>query len=271
VVQHLLEQEPGIDHLVISCNANGRLAKLWGSDGADRARGVHVLVLDERTCDRSLVMTSSFTSMAVAGLSLACRSAADQDRYVSEVDMLAASVSGLFANLLGRLETFSLENVDRMIAVGSGALHGAALEVSLKMLEMTDGRVMTRAERCLGLRHGPMCALHKRSLLFLPLSSHTLRRAYQVDLLKDLHRKRLGGWKLIVGSDIPTEALAVDDLALEMAELRGLGDEWIALASVVAGQLLAFLRCRAEGLRPDEPAISDSITRVVRGFTLHNV
>ena len=98
-----------------------------------------------------------------------------------------------------------------------------------------------------------MCALQSRSLLFLPLSSHTLRRAYQLDLLKDLHRKRLGGSKVIVGSDIPSEALGADDLPLEMPELRGLGDEWISLSSVVAGQLLAFLRCRAEGLRPDEP------------------
>jgi len=136
---------------------------------------------------------------------------------------------------------------------------------------MTDGRVVTRAETCLGLRHGPMCALHNRSLLFLPLSSHPLRRAYQMDLLKEVDRKGLGGWKVIVGGQVPSEILAQRDLGLELPGLRGLGDEWVAIASVVVGQLLAFLRCRSEGLRPDEPAVGDSITRVVGEFTLHNL
>ncbi len=270
LVQHLLDEEPGINHLLITCNPNGRLARMWGERGTDRDPRVKVLVMDERCCDRSLVMTSSFTSMAVAGLGLAFPGPA-ANHYLETVEALAASVANLLANLLGPIEEFPLEKVERMIAVGSGALHGAALEVSLKMLEMSDGRVLTRSEGCLGLRHGPMCALHSRSLLFLPLSSHPLRRAYQMDLLKEVDRKRLGGWKVVVGGDIPADVLSPGDLALEMAGLAGLGDEWVAIASVVVGQLLAFLRCRVEGLRPDEPAVSDSITRVVGNFTLHNL
>jgi tagatose-6-phosphate ketose/aldose isomerase len=216
-------------------------------------------------------MTSSFTSMAVAGLGLAFHTPAEQTCYVSAAETLAAGITGLLTNLLEPIEELPLENVDRMVAVGSGALHGAALEVSLKMLEMTDGRVLTRAEGCLGLRHGPMCALQKRSLFFLPLSSHPLRRAYQMDLLKEVDRKGLAGWKVIVAGTVPSEILSPGDLGIELPPLEGLGDEWVAIASVVVGQLLAFLRCRVEGLRPDEPAVSDSITRVVGGFTLHNL
>jgi len=266
LVQHLLDEQPGINHLLITCNPEGRLARAWGENGTDCDPRVRVLMLDERCCDRSLVMTSSFTSMAVAGLALA-----GSERYLDAVEALAASVAGLLSNSLTVVEEFPLESVDRMIAVGSGALQGAALEASLKMLEMTDGRVVTRAETCLGLRHGPMCALHNRSLLFLPLSSHPLRRAYQMDLLKEVDRKGLGGWKVIVGGQVPSEILAQRDLGLELPGLRGLGDEWVAIASVVVGQLLAFLRCRSEGLRPDEPAVGDSITRVVGEFTLHNL
>jgi tagatose-6-phosphate ketose/aldose isomerase len=271
VVQHLLHQEPGIHHLIISCNPTGRLARMWGESGTDRDARVRVLVLDDRSCDRSLVMTSSFTSMAVAALGLVCQGEQLQERYIQAVERLSCSVSDLLAHHSDRLERFCPQTADRMIAVGTGALHGAALEVSLKMLEITDGRVMTRAEGCLGLRHGPMCALHDGTLLFLTLSSHALRRAYQMDVLRELQRKRLGGWTVIVGSDIPPDAAGPDDLALDLPGLNGLGDEWLALASVVTGQLLAFARCRAEGLRPDEPAMSDSITRVVGGFTLHNV
>ena len=270
LVQYLLDEEPAIRQLIICCNPEGCLVRRWGVGGTDVDSRVHVLTLDERCCDRSLVMTSSFTSMAVAGLGLACQNAAAQAEYLQAVTALAGNVSNLLTNLLEPIEEFSSNSVDRIIAVGSGALHGAALEVSLKMLELTDGRVMTRAETCLGLRHGPMCALNSRSLLFLPLSSHPLRRAYQLDLLREVSRKRLGAQKVIVGSDLPSCDIGPEDLALEVPCLRGRGDEWIAIASVVAGQLLAFLRCRSEGLCPDKPVLSESITRVVNSFTLHN-
>jgi tagatose-6-phosphate ketose/aldose isomerase len=270
LVQHLLDEEPEVNHLLITCNPNGSLARTWGEGGTDCDSRVRVLMLDERTCDRSLVMTSSFTSMAIAGLGLAAQSEEAKARYLASTEALASGVTGMLADL-SALDEFPLENVDRMIAVGSGCLHGAALEVALKMLEMTDGRVHTRSEGCLGLRHGPMCALHNRSLLFLPLSSHPARLAYQMDLLREVGRKRLGGWKVIVGAHVPQEVLTPEDLALELPALSGLGDEWVAIASVVAGQLLAFLRCRAEGLRPDEPAVGDSISRVVGSFTLHNL
>lgn len=270
LVRYLLSEDSGIRHLLICCNPDGSLARNWGPHGTNRDERVRALTLDERCCDQSLVMTSSFTNMAVAGLGLGAQHLAAQERYLDSADRLAASVANLLRNELEPVEDFATEDIDRMIAIGSGALYGAALEASLKMLEMTDGRVMTRGDTCLGLRHGPMCGLNGRSLLFMPLSSHPLRRAYQLDVLRELDRKRLGCRKVLVGSDIPVQETASGDLVLNLPGLHDPGDEWIAVASVVAGQLLAFLRCRSEGLRPDEPAVSDSITRVVLGFTLHN-
>ena len=271
LVQHLLDEEPGISHLLITCNPNGRLARRWGAGGPGSGSSVpdprvNVLLLDERCCDRSLVMTSSFTSMVVAGMALA-----NPERYLETVEALAASVSHFLGNELAPIEESPIEKIHRMIAVGSGVLQGAALESALKMLEMSDGRVLTRSETCLGLRHGPMCALDKRSLLFVPLSSHPLRRAYQMDLLKEVDQKRLGCWKIVIGGSVPSEIIQSGDLAIELPVLRELGDEWLAVAAVVAGQLLAFLRCRDEGLRPDAPAVSDSISRVVGEFKLHNL
>jgi len=270
LVSHLLATEPDIEHIVITCNPQGRLVRTWGTGGIQPDPRVTVLTLDERTCDRSLVMTSSFTSLAVAGAGLGYR-ANEWEEYESAVNTLARSVADLLANSLDMVEAFPIERIDRMIAVGSGALQGAALEVSLKMLEMTDGGVLTRAETCLGLRHGPMCALHERTLTFLPLSNDHYRRAFQVDLLNEIDRKRLGGWKAIIGAQIPSQSIGPSDLALEIPGLCGLSDEWIAIAAVVFGQLIAFLRCRAEGLRPDAPPMDNSITRVVGEFPLHGI
>ena len=57
--------------------------------------------------------------------------------------------------------------------LGTGALHRAAREASLKLLEMTEGRVPVLAETYLGLRHGPMSFIHDDTLVvcFLCLQS----------------------------------------------------------------------------------------------------
>lgn len=260
LIERMLEDEPAVRHLVITCNPEGRMASLW--PGEPR---VSVMVLDERCCDRSLVMTSSFTSLVVASLALGYR----EPEYLAAVESVAGGVAGLLNGPMDAVEEFPVEHVERMVAVGSGALQGAALETALKMLEMTDGRVLTRAESSLGLRHGPMCALRERSLLFMPLPSQETRRAYVLDLLEEIDRKGLGGWKVLVGAGPGGVSANKRELVVEMPELAGLGDEWVAVASVVVGQLLAFRRCRAEGLRPDGPSVENSITRVVGKFRLH--
>ncbi len=260
VVDRLLEEEPEVRHLVITCNPEGRQAKAAGVDPR-----VGVVVLDERCCDRSLVMTSSFTSLVVAALAMG----GPELEYLSQVDRVAAGVSALLEGPLEAIEEFPVEQAERMVAVGSGSLQGAALETALKMLEMTDGRVLTRAETSLGLRHGPMCSLRDRSLLFVPVPSQEVPRAYLEDLLAEIDRKGLAGWKVLVGARLDGLETRPEDLLVEVPALEGLPDEWVAVASVVVGQLLAFRRCRAEGLRPDEPSVENSITRVVQGFNLH--
>ena len=57
-----LSVRPRLLHLVITCNRDGRLATEFRLN--DRVR---VMTLDDRTNDRSLVMTSSATNMIVAG------------------------------------------------------------------------------------------------------------------------------------------------------------------------------------------------------------
>ena len=71
----LLERRPDCHHLIITCNGRGRLATSY----LDDPRVLHI-VLDDRTCDRSLVMTSSFTNMVLAGRMLASLDAPDAVR-----------------------------------------------------------------------------------------------------------------------------------------------------------------------------------------------
>jgi len=154
------------------------------------------------------------------------------------------------------------------VYLGSGCRIGSAHEAGLKMLEMTAGRVLTLTESFLGLRHGPMSAVHDHTLIVAFLSSDEVVRAYEVDLLGELDRKELGTRKLIVGSGVPPGlATRPGDVIVECGD--GLADEDLVLLDVVVGQLLAFFRCLHEGLRPDSPSAEGVINRVVGSFTIH--
>jgi tagatose-6-phosphate ketose/aldose isomerase len=266
LIRRLLEDEPEIEHLVITCNRTGRLAEIWGPDGLDPNPRVEVITLDDRTCDRSLVMTSSFTNLVLAGLGMA--HIGDWSTYVPMADKVSRVGRELLSRCSDPLAEAANESYRRMMVLGDGSAYGAARESALKTLEMTDGRVMTLAETTLGFRHGPMCSLYPDALLVLFLSSDPIRRAFGLDLLEEIRRKGLQEHRIIVGAGFST-ALRQGELAVDVAEMAALPDEWATMLFTVIGQLLGFFRCRAEGLRPDEPAANGAISRVVAEFRLH--
>ena len=155
--------------------------------------------------------------------------------------------------------------------LGSGTRYSAAREASLKMLEMTSGRVTTLSESFLGLRHGPMSFVHEDTLVVCQLSSEPRTRAYELDLLAELDRKKLGLCKVIIGEDVPESAGRRGDEMIQCPGLSELGDDDGAIIFVVVAQLLAFFRCLEEGLHPDSPSEGGVISRVVESFPLHTL
>jgi tagatose-6-phosphate ketose/aldose isomerase len=159
----------------------------------------------------------------------------------------------------------------RAVFLGSGTRYSAAREASLKMLEMTSGRITTLSESFLGLRHGPMSFVHDDTLVVCQLSSEPGTRAYELDLLAELDRKKLGLCKVIIGEDVPESAVRAGDEIIHCGGLGELGDDDSAIIFVVVAQLLAFFRCLEEGLHPDSPSEGGVISRVVESFPLHTL
>ena len=257
-----LEDEPEIRHLVLTCNKAGALAHRF----RENAR-VRVIVLDETTNDRSLVMTSSFTGLVLAARFLGFLNTPDIYRSVCErVSRLAQHV---IEDHFGSIAQVAKMSFRRALFLASAARFAAAREAALKMLEMTAGRITTLCETYLGLRHGPMSYVHEDCLIVCFLSSDPLVRAYEADLIRELNHKQLGLSKLIVGEDIPHNLLRNTDVAVECPGLAEIGDDNACVIDVIVGQLLGFFRCLKEGLRPDSPSEHGVITRVVENFTLH--
>jgi tagatose-6-phosphate ketose/aldose isomerase len=261
VLRQYLEIAPSVRHLVITCNAEGQLATRFR--GEER---VTVLVLDPRTNDRSLVMTSSFTNLVLAtrSLGLLGRPAA--------FEKIAGALAGAGRLLLTRqcatIREVAQAPFRRAVFLASGCRFGAARESALKMLEMNAGRVPTMAETYLELRHGPMCLMDPDTLGVCFLACDPVTRAYEADLIAELRRKRVGARLLLVGESIPPSLVAEGDVAIEVPGMASLGDDNVAVLDVMVGQLLGFFRCLAGGGRPDMPS-SGVISRVVNEFPIH--
>jgi tagatose-6-phosphate ketose/aldose isomerase len=260
VVSRLLAEAPDYRHLVITCNASGKLATSYRDDPR-----VSVLVLDERTNDRSLVMTSSFTNLLLAGIGLVQRQGEEAAVALSR---LAGGVQRIFDEQADAIAAIAGSEFSNVVYLGSGGALGAAHESALKMLEMTDGRVVTMAESYLGLRHGPMSSLDDKTLVVGFVSPDPAVRAYELDLLRELSRKQLGMTRVLVGEGIPSELLGLHGLAVELPALGATGDALSLLADVAVGQLLAFFRCLTLGGKPDTPS-QGVLTRVVEHFPMH--
>jgi tagatose-6-phosphate ketose/aldose isomerase len=253
-VDAVLAHAPGWRHLVITCNANGRLATRYVNEPR-----VDVVVLDPRTNDRSLVMTSSFTNMLLAASALGTTSPADG---------AAALVERVFDVYADALAALAASERDTAVYLGSAGAYGAARESALKMLEMSGGDTVTLAETFLGFRHGPMAWLNRGGVLVAYLSGDAGVRAYETDLLRELNGKDLAPVRIVVGEDIDPALVGTRGLALDLPGLYALPSAQQLLVHTVVGQLFAFFRCLQLGHRPDTPS-EGVLTRVVGEFTLH--
>ncbi|WP_395643785.1 SIS domain-containing protein [Rudaea sp.] len=260
VVDSILATAPACTHLIVTCNANGRLATRY----RDEPR-VRMLLLDARTNDRSLVMTSSFTNMLLAGGALTQGNAG---AYAASTQLAAEAAQRVFDRHADALAMIARQPFANAVYLASGAGLGAARESALKMLEMSGGAVATMAETFLGLRHGPMSALNRPSLVVAFLSAQASVRDYEYDLLRELERKQLGLARVIVGENIPAGVVGAGDLAIDLPGLDALEETQRHMIDVVVGQLLAFFRCLHLGQKPDAPS-AGVLTRVVEHFAIH--
>jgi tagatose-6-phosphate ketose/aldose isomerase len=251
VVEKIQRALPRVRHVALTCNAEGALAR-WP--------GVEAIVLDPRTNDRSLVMTSSFSNLVLAGLCLA-----RPGEVEAALPALCAGWETRLASHDARARALAEHPPRRLVALASAALLGAAREAWLKVLEMTAGRVAPLAETYLGLRHGPMSFLESETLVLCFVSSDPGLRRYEQDLVRELRAKKLGRLIALGRPDINTGLF--DEVI--STEASSLPDYLRTPAEIVFPQLLAYHLSLRLGLDPDNPSPGRVITRVVEGIRIY--
>ena len=259
VLEQALTLFPQIKHLIVTCNQNGRMARSFESE-----KNVLSFVLDDEVNDRGLAMTSSFSNMVIVAQALAhFRTLV---AYGSILESLAASATAVLPAAMSVCERIVEQGFSKVCFLGTGPLKEAAVESALKVLELTGGRVIGVAESFLGFRHGPLSAVDSDTLVVAFLSADSRRRAFEVDLLKEIEDKKLTG-KFLIVAPIETEKPCDNRLTLQLSE--PLSDLYLPPLFVLVGQLLGLFASLREGLRPDEPSPRGAITRVVSHVTIY--
>lgn len=242
---------PKIRQFAITCNAEGELARRLEPEA---------LLLDPRTNDGSLVMTSSFSNLVLAGLTIG-----RQPALAACLEMIASRVEDKLPGFDALAETLAANRSARAVVLASSPLFAWAQESSLKILEMTGGKIAALPETYLGLRHGPMSFVESGTLILCLVSNDPRRQRYEADLIAELKSKGLGRIIAIVPPDFPGEGVDIS-VAAGSPELP---DELRTPFEIVFPQLLAYHFSLASGLNPDNPSPGGIINRVVHGVRLH--
>jgi tagatose-6-phosphate ketose/aldose isomerase len=261
VLEQAIQLYPEVAHLVVTCNAEARMAEIC--KGSKRAC---VVVLDDAVNDRSLAMTSSFTNMVVMGQCLA--NAWSIEEYTQVVAQLVEAGEHLLLRASAEAERIASRGFTRVCFIGGGALTSVAKESALKVLEMTAGQVQAMSETVLGLRHGPMAALDTQTLFVCFVSGDERRAKYASDLLREIGEKGIVGERVAVGTAAARAEIAphcdsyvaVDD---------AIDDAYRPVVDVIFGQMLGLYCSVAHELKPDSPSPDGVINRVVQKFRIY--
>jgi len=149
-------------------------------------------------------------------------------------------------------------------------LRGVADECSLKVVELSAGKVTTLAETPLGLRHGPMSSVDGQTVFAAFLSSEPRRRGYELDLLREIDRKRLGRVRVVVTTGDGGDVKDLADYRLSLCCGADFPDDYRPILDVMFGQLLGLFASMRCGLKPDQPSPNGAITRVVQPIKLYS-
>jgi len=245
----------------ITCNKEGELAKVKDSENS------YVFLLPEETNDRSLAMTSSFTSMLLTGLLIL---------NIQEIEAMLSIVSNLreYGNFIIKECTEKLRKIaetdfQRMVFLGSGPLNGAAHESHLKVQELSDGNVICAYDSFLGFRHGPRAIIHNNTLIAYLLTNNSHSRKYELDLIRSVNENSKHHISLLIGRSIDPGELNVDLPIIFPDSINDIPEEFLPVFYILPAQIIGFFKSIHLGLSPDSPSNSGSITRVVQGVKIY--
>ena len=247
-----------INHILITCNKDGEVA-----EHGRKNKHSYSLILPERSNDKGLAMTGSFTSMLLSSLLIF-----DLERLSSkakDINTIAKEASGLL-DAAADLQKIASLNFSRAIFLGSGPALGIARECHLKLQELTDGHIICKHDSFLGFRHGPRVVADEEALLIYLTADDERTKLYENDLIKSIAKDARHIPAICVGCNSHGDLKnTIASFGKALPDTNGL----YILPYTLIGQLLGFFKSLDIGLNPDNPSVSGAISRVVEGVIIY--
>lgn len=252
-----------ICHLFITCNNKGDLAEF-----AKNNENCLAVNLTSETHDKSFAMTSSFSNMYLAAVLIFS---------LDKLDNLDQSVSTVVKNARNLLDIDYQKIVDivakydfkRIVYLGSNSQKGVAQESSLKMLELTAGRVVTMYDTPLGFRHGPKSIINDETLIVIYVSDDSYTRKYELDIIKEMSKQRKGDKILAITTTFDSEIEALVDFYYSFDNNLLLDNVFSGLEYIVVAQIISLFKSLSLDITPDNPCPTGEVNRVVTGVTIY--
>jgi tagatose-6-phosphate ketose/aldose isomerase len=227
----------------------------------------YVFLLPEETNDISLAMTSSFSSMLLAGLLIL--NIEKIENLLPVVNKLKDCGNFILDNCIDKLRELAESDFQRMVFLGSGPLVGTARESHLKVQELTDGNIICAYDSFLGFRHGPRAVANNVTVIAYLLSNNFHAKKYELDLIRSVNSISKGHKSIAIGNGYDPKEFNFDLPIVFPKDISDIPEEFLSVIFILPAQIIGFFKSMSLGLSPDSPSNSGSITRVVKGVTIY--
>ncbi|MBX6361067.1 MAG: SIS domain-containing protein [Acidobacterium ailaaui] len=246
-------------HLIITCNESGELAHFQSKNPS------MVFVLPEEANDEGLAMTCSYTSMLMTALFITFLN--EREIFNEQFELSINVAQKLLSDQLTNLETIAKKNFTRAVFLGSGPLFGTAMEASLKLQELTNGRVICKADSFLGFRHGPKVIVNEDTLVVYFFSNNKYASQYEIDLVNSMQHAL---YQIGIGEKVINE-IQIDKQIILSSGSKPIHKYFQSLSYIIPGQLIGFFKSMQLGIKPDTPSLNGAISRVVQGVNIYPI
>ena len=250
-----------ITQIVITCNKDGDLAKRCVNNEKNM-----LVLMPEKSNDKSFAMTSSFSCMTLATLLIFDIENIEKNKEF--VEIVSAQAEEILDNRWSEIKQLVDYEAERVVYLGSGTLKGLCQEMALKNLELTSGQVTTICESVLGFRHGPKSIINDKTLVIIMATNEEYTKLYDIDLIKEIHND-LGNHKLAVITYENDEIMKENCSNYICVNGKTIPNIYKIFNYMIFGQMFGYLSSLKLNISPDNPRPDGTVNRVVKGVVIH--
>ena len=254
-----------IYHLFITCNKEGALAK-----SSVNNEKTFLLLMPEKSNDKGFAMINSFSCMLLTGILVFGKNSEDVIEDMQKIIVLAENE---LKEKYEKIKELADYDNKRIVILGSGILKGLAQELSLKVMELSAGKIVSVNNTTLGFRHGPKAIIDKETIVFDLVNQDDYAKKYDEGLLEEMFSDGTAD-KIIAYNITENKKISenTDEVIIpESKKIQEIKDKELCSLFIylIYGQMYAFFKSQYLGNTTDNPFPTGEVNRVVKKFEVH--